>query len=188
MSHGSEGVLTKMTGVRRLVAIVLVGAMSPFAFGCYGAFPMTHIVYKLNGAVQPGALSQIVFWVFVIFPVYSIAMLADAVVFNLVEFWTGAKIDVTTAQGPDGSTYTLAPSEDGRQATLTVSKDGAVSAEMRFVRLADGVVEVRDADGRLAGHVVPDGSGGFRLTDASGATVSTISATDLPSLAALGTR
>ncbi len=71
---------------------------------------------------------------------------------------------------------------------LTVSRDGQIRSEVRFVRLRSGLVEVRDADGRLAGQVVPDGAGGFRLTDAAGATVSTISAADLPSLAALGGR
>jgi len=188
MPQERRGVLSRMTGIRRLVAIVLIGAMSPFAFGCYGAFPLTHIIYNLNGEVKPGLLSQIVFWVFVILPVYSIAMVADAVVLNLVEFWTGEKIDVSTAVGENGASYVLTPSADGSEAVLTVSRDGQIRSEVRFVRLRSGLVEVRDADGRLAGQVVPDGAGGFRLTDAAGATVSTISAADLPSLAALGGR
>ena len=178
----------RMVGVRRLVAIVLIGAMSPFAFGCYGAFPLTHLVYKVNGAIKPGLLTQIVFWIFVILPVYSIAVVADAVVLNLVEFWTGAKIDVSSVQGEDGTSYVLAPSEDGRQAVLTISKEGQVSGVLRFVRLSDGLIEVRDADGQLAGQVVREAAGGFRLTDAAGVTVSRISAADLTSLAALQAR
>jgi hypothetical protein len=168
MSDSRQGVLGRMQGIRRLVAIGLVAA----------------IVYKINGGIKPGLLGQIVFWIFVIFPVYSIAMLADAIVLNVVEFWTGAGIDVSSAQGKDGTSYVLQPSADGREAVLTVSKDGKVSGVIRFVRLADGRVEVRDAQGRLAGEVLPDGSGGFRLTDANGTTVSSVSAADIASLAA----
>jgi len=188
MSQNREGVLRRMHGIRRLVAIALIGAMSPFVFGCFGVFPLTHIVYRLNDTIHPGVLSQVVFWVFVIVPVYSIAILADALVFNLVEFWTGAKIDVSSATDEDGTAYVLTPSKDGREAVLTISKDGQQTGLIRFVRHADGLVEVRDADGRLAGNVVPDGSGGFLLTDADGATISTIAAADLPSLASLGAR
>ena len=179
-----------MTGIRRLVAIVLIGAMSPFAFGCYGAFPLTHIVYKLNGDIKPGLLSQIVFWVFVILPVYSIAMLADAVVLQPGRVLDGRRRSTSRPHRARTAPPTRSPRPtDGREAVLTVSR-GQMPSTRGPVRAAGRAAWSRCAT-RTAGwpgHVVPDGAGGFRLTDAAGATVSTISAADLPSLAALGAR
>jgi hypothetical protein len=161
-----------------MIPAVLV-AMLPFVFGgCYGAFPLTKTIYKLNGDVSDHKVVQTVtMWVFVIIPVYEVGMIADAIIFNLVEFWTGEHIlAVGPATDSNGNTVCLTPSSDGRQAVLTVSRDGKVLAQEFFVKVSDTTFEVRDAQGNLHGKVLRAPDGTISLTDRNGTVVCTLPA------------
>lgn len=57
--------------------------------GCYGSFGLTNKVYEFNGSVGDKFINTIVFWVFVIVPVYEVTFFLDGVLFNLIEFWSG---------------------------------------------------------------------------------------------------
>lgn len=166
---------------------VMLAALSPIVVSCYGEFPLTKTVYRVNGDIPNGLLRQIVFWVLVIIPVYGVAILADAIVLNLIEFWTGEAISVGATTGPDGSTVVLQPSSDGREAWLTVSRDDKVVARVRFVKVSDTVCEVRNPDGSLAGMAVWTPSGDLQLTDAEGRVLSVISAAQVAGIRS-GTR
>lgn len=168
----------------RVTALAIVALVSPMLVNCYGQFPLTKFVYNVNGNIEPGILQQVVFWVFVIIPVYGIAILADALVLNLIEFWTGGTVSVGSVTNSDGSTVVLQPSADGREQLMTVSRDGAVTAQVRFVRVSDTLCEVRDSNGKLAGTVVRTAAGDLNLTDAKGQVVSTITAQQLALLKA----
>lgn len=56
---------------------------------CYGKFALTRKVYALNGEVHDKFLRSGLTWAFLIVPVYGIVGLADFVVFNTIEFWSG---------------------------------------------------------------------------------------------------
>jgi hypothetical protein len=171
MACPTRSLFLVIAGLRKVTVLVLLVALTPFLANCYGKFPLTHAVYKANGDIDNGLLRQIVFWVFVIVPVYGISMLADAVVFNLLDFWFGETIHLSSATDAQGNTVTLQPSEDGREAVLTVSRDGRTLQELRFVRTSDAVCDVYDADGALAGRAERTAAGELRLTDAQGRTV-----------------
>jgi len=168
------------TGLKRFrveVVVVMLIAMLPLLIGgCYGPFPLTKSIHKFNGEVSENKwVKTIVFWVFVILPVYGIGMFADAIVFNLVEFWTGEPLMTTTSTtDSNGNTVVLAPGQNADEAILTVSRDGEILAEEHFVRISDNLIEVRGVDGELHGKVVRDAEGNFVLTDANGATVETV--------------
>ena len=88
----------------RLVACVVLIALLPLATGCYGSFPLTHIIYRFNGEVTHYDLvHSIVFWVFIIIPVYWVGFVGDVIVLNLIEFWTGEKMTVSSQTLPDGT-------------------------------------------------------------------------------------
>ena len=72
------------------LAVALVAAAF-LASGCYGPFTLTRKVYTWNGQVSDNKwVVETVFLVTaVLLPVYGIASLADGVIFNSVEFWTG---------------------------------------------------------------------------------------------------
>jgi len=179
------GLISSLRNRRGWVVFALAVAMAPFVFGgCYGTFPLTKAIYKFNEDISDKPLvQQVTFWVFVILPVYEIGMLADAIVFNLVEFWTGEKI---LAVGPttdsNGNTVCLTPSSDGREAVLTVSRDGKVLAQEFFVKVSDTVFEVRDAQGSLQGKVLKTPDGTINLTDRNGTVVRTLPAGALSAL------
>ena len=72
----------------RMVAGMLAAAV--LSGGCYGPFELTKKIYKWNGGVSNDRWAvEIVFLIAAILPIYEFAGLADAVVFNSVEFWTG---------------------------------------------------------------------------------------------------
>ena len=178
-THVGKGLMSSLRNSRTWMIPAVLVAMLPFVMGgCYGAFPLTKTVYKLNGDVSDHKLVQTVtMWVFVIVPVYEIGMIADAIIFNLVEFWTGEQI---LAVGPttdsNGNTVCLTPSSDGRQAVLTVSRDGKVLAQEFFVKVSDTTFEVRDAQGKLHGKVLKSPDGTISLTDRDGTVVRTLPA------------
>lgn len=176
MAPSRSSVLSRIDGLRRVVAVVLLVALAPFLANCYGEFPLTRAVYRANGDIENNILRQVVFWVFVIVPVYGVAAFADAVAFNLIDFWTGQGVDFSSTTDQQGNTVTLRPSQDGREAVLTVSKAGKTIEELRFVRASDGVCNVYDSKGGLVGRAERTPSGELKLTDAQEGTVTLISA------------
>ncbi len=72
---------------RMAVGLVALGML---VSGCYGPFHLTRRVWKFNGEVSDNKwVVELVYLVCTAIPVYGIATLADAVIFNSVEFWTG---------------------------------------------------------------------------------------------------
>jgi len=163
--------------IRIVVIPILLVAMLPLVIGgCYGTFPITNKIYEFNGDIsRHKIIKTVVLWVFVIIPVYEVGMIVDAIIPNLIEFWTGEQI---MAVGPttdsNGNTVCLTPSSDGKQAVLTVSRDGKVLAQEFFVKVSDTTFEVRDAQGTLHGKVLKSPDGTISLTDRNGAVVRTL--------------
>lgn len=167
---------------------LLIGSMT--ITSCFGRFPITRFVYRVNDNVSDsfdsqkmgGFFESIVMWIFAILPVYGLAMLGDAFIFNLIEFWTGDPIEISTHTTPDGKTITLAPTEDKDIAILTVEKNGEMLSENYIVRVSDTVCEVRSADGKIEGKMIRTADGSISLTDHRGEQVSMISQEDLAAL------
>jgi hypothetical protein len=74
--------------ITKTIAIVL--ASSILFQSCIGSFKLSSTVLEWNKSLGNKFVNQLVFWVFNIVPVYSIAMFIDVVVLNLIEFWTGS--------------------------------------------------------------------------------------------------
>ena len=71
------------------LAVTLVAA-ALLVSGCYGPFTLTRKVYNWNGQVSDNKwVVETVFLICSWLPIYGIAGLADALIFNSVEFWTG---------------------------------------------------------------------------------------------------
>tara|TARA_R110002049_G_scaffold271718_2_gene448938 strand:- start:3299 stop:3865 length:567 start_codon:yes stop_codon:yes gene_type:complete len=73
--------------------LILSGAMAALLLtqtGCLGTFAVTKNLLEFNNSVTNDKIvNNLIFWAMNIVPVYSIAVLVDAVVLNLIEFWTG---------------------------------------------------------------------------------------------------
>ncbi len=111
-----------MRGTRFAKGIVLVLAIALVALsaGCFGKFQLTRKVYDINKSVDDKYVRSAVTWVFLIIPIYEIAALADAVVFNVIEFWTG---DNPASSEPAAKVY----ERGDTRAFLSLSRDGSAT-------------------------------------------------------------
>jgi len=174
-----------LSSARRWVCVVLIAACCPLMMNCYGRFTLTRTVYDLNGRVATRLLRQVVFWVFALVGVYGIAILADVVVLNVIDYWFGISVAAGTYTDDAGRTIVFQPSPDGRSATLSVSRDGAELARAEFVRVSDELCEIHDADGRLVGTARRWGADLIEVADRDGRVVQSVSRGDLEALRAL---
>jgi hypothetical protein len=138
----------------KLLACLLAAALPLAGTGCFGSFNLTRKIYNVNQEVSPEKwVREIVFLAFAILPVYGLAMLIDAIVFNTVEFWSG--------QNPmlvhDGDRQTIDTAE-GR-ATLTRRSASALE------------IELRSADGSGRRFLMVREAGGFAARELDGALI-----------------
>lgn len=155
-----------------MLAVAMAAAL--FASGCYGPFYLTRRVHQWNGEVSDNKwVVEVVFLVCSWLPVYGIATLADAVIFNSVEFWTGenplkkpiasdatrriVRGDTETVLSRSGDELVLQQFQGGApgptlrlrregHGTIAMNQDGAVLFSSET--LADGRVVIRDAQQR----------------------------------------
>ncbi|GAE84286.1 DUF3332 domain-containing protein [Bacteroides reticulotermitis] len=111
-----------------LVAIVLSGS---FLFSsCVGSFGLFNRLSSWNQTIGTKFVNELVFLAFNIVPVYGVAYLADALVINSIEFWSGSNPmanigDVKKVKGENGN-YLVKTLENGYSITKegeTVSMD-----------------------------------------------------------------
>lgn len=98
--------------------LVIMSALLVFTStlqSCIGSFSLTKKVYQFNKGVGDKWIQELVFLVFCAIPVYSISVFVDAVILNLIEFWTGSNpmsmndgdIEIQYKKGIDGNTYKM---------------------------------------------------------------------------------
>jgi hypothetical protein len=72
------------------VAIVLTIASSLMFSSCIGSFALTNKVLAWNKQVGNKFVNELVFFAFWCLPVYELTALADVLVLNSIEFWSGS--------------------------------------------------------------------------------------------------
>lgn len=89
---------------------------------CLGSFRLTNKCYTWNKSIGDKWVNELVFVGLSIIPVYEICLLADAVVFNSIEFWTGNNpvAKNTEVIDTDNGQYLVETNENG----YTITKDG----------------------------------------------------------------
>jgi hypothetical protein len=79
-----------MKKIRTILMIAMIAVIGVAITGCYGKFALTKKVYEFNGSMGNKFVNEAVFLALCIIPVYEVSAFVDAVVLNLVEFWTGS--------------------------------------------------------------------------------------------------
>lgn len=89
---------------------------------CLGSFRLTNKCYTWNKSIGDKWINELVFIGLNIIPVYDICVLADAIVFNSIEFWTGNNPIAKNAEiiDTDNGQYLVETNENG----YTITKDG----------------------------------------------------------------
>lgn len=71
------------------VAALMIAGSSLTLTSCLGSFSLTNRVIAWNQQVSNKFVNELVFFAFWILPVYEVTALADLLVINSIEFWSG---------------------------------------------------------------------------------------------------
>ena len=69
-------------------AILMLAATLPLQ-SCIGSFSLTNKVLSWNNQVGSKFVNELVFFAFWILPVYEVTSVADLLILNSIEFWSG---------------------------------------------------------------------------------------------------
>ncbi len=131
-----------------------------FASGCYGPFSLTRRLYRWNSQAGDKWAQEFMFLVLTWVPVYGLATLADAVVFNSFQFWTGKNPVETSSQrstrsmaqrlarGGDQAMLTYAPVSDGAELFIEQFQEGRAAGSLRIQRRGSAAVGL-DGNGQM---------------------------------------
>lgn len=114
----------KKTYLTVAVVCALMGSM--MLPSCIGSFTLTNKLLSWNRQISNKFVNELVFFVFWVLPVYEISALADVVVLNSIEFWSGENpvaSGTKVIEGSDGR-YLVTADKDGY--TIKSENDGSV--------------------------------------------------------------
>lgn len=148
-------------------AVMLAGASLTFT-SCIGSFGLTNKVLSWNKSIGSKFVNELVFFAFWILPVYEVTALADILVVNSIEFWSGnnpltaSTKAVDTEQGRylidcDGKGYTITFEPTGQKTRLnfieetqTWAFENAEGENVPFMTfIDDSHVKMIGADGEM---------------------------------------
>lgn len=116
------------------VGVVLTVCASLSMSSCIGSFALTSRVLNWNEQIGSKFVNELVFFAFWVLPVYEVTALADLLVINSIEFWSGNNPvtahtqAIDTEQGRylvdcDGEGYTITFEPTGEQTRLDFDKE-----------------------------------------------------------------
>ncbi len=106
-----------------VAAILLAGASMTFT-SCVGSFAMTNKVLSWNKQVGNKFVNELVFFAFWILPVYEVTSLADLLVINSIEFWSGTNPMTASTKTVDTDHGRYLINCDGKGYTITLAATG----------------------------------------------------------------
>jgi hypothetical protein len=165
-----------------MIALVLLSFAS---VGCTGSFMLTKKVYNWHRGLGDKWADEFGFLVCALLPVYGISTLADAIVFNSVEFWTGNN-PVSTAQAGTKTKFvktgdgkaTLSYNASANELRIAAQRHGLHPTDLTLVKNGDSVV-TKDKSGNVLFTTVKDGNGGFQVYNKDMQLVRNYSAKDI---------
>lgn len=128
------------------VAVAITLAASLGLSSCIGSFALTNKLLSWNQTVGNKFVNELVFFAFWILPVYEVSALADVLVINSIEFWSGENPVACGTKVIDGHDGRYLVECDGKGYTIKSENDGST------VRLDF------DADDQAWNVQLPDGT------------------------------
>lgn len=155
-----------MRKTRLSVAAVLLAGSSLVFTSCIGSFGLTNKVLSWNRNIGSKFVNELVFLAFWILPVYEVTALADVLVINSIEFWSGSNPLTASVKAVDTDNGRYLIACDGKGYTVTNETTGEAvrlnfdeSAQTWSIGLADGeelpfMTFIDDSHVRM---IMPDG-------------------------------
>ena len=150
--------------------------------GCTGSFNLTKKVYNLHRSQTDKWQDEFVFLVVALLPIYSLSTLADAIVFNSIEFWTGEnpvvlKEDPTIKHAQTKGEATLSYNPKSDQLTIASGHSPKLILEK-----SDDMILAKNEQGQVLFSSVKDDKGQVVVYDKNLDVVKTYSAKDVDSI------
>lgn len=116
------------------ISVALAAVLCTSMSSCMGKFALTRNLYAWNEQISNKFINEIVFVAFWILPVYEVCGIADLIVLNSIEFWSGdnpitaSSKTIDTDHGHylvecDGKGYDITLQETGEKYRLNFSMD-----------------------------------------------------------------
>lgn len=104
------------------LAALLLGSVSMTS--CIGSFALTNRVLNWNKQVGSKFVNELVFFAFWVLPVYEVTSLADLLVINSIEFWSGNNPVSASTKAIDTDNGRYLVDCDGKGYTITFQPTG----------------------------------------------------------------
>ncbi len=151
--------------MKKMISSMLICTILLAVTGCTGPFALTKKVHAWQTGFDNKWVDEVAFLGCAYLPVYGLAALGDAIIFNSVEFWTG-----------DNPMDSVDISKDGTNIKMTHRADGSILIESEtgdcvLEKSAEGVSAL-DAEGNVLYSATTD-NGKVRVYDAAGKEIHT---------------
>lgn len=146
--------------------IVALVASSMMFTSCIGSFKLSNKVLSWNQQVGNKFVNELVFFAFWILPVYEVTTLADLLVLNSIEFWSGSNPVAQGTKAIDTENGRYLVDCDSHGYKITSERDGSV-VEFAFNEQDNSWSFVKDGevhpfmtfvDDTHVNMITPDGS------------------------------
>lgn len=106
------------------VVCTLIGSMT--LTSCIGSFNLTNKLLSWNRSIGSKFVNELVFFAFWVLPVYEVSALADVLVLNSIEFWSGSNPVASKTHRVHGNDGEYLVKADSKGYTITSETDGSV--------------------------------------------------------------
>ena len=106
------------------VAVVLAVLAGTTLSSCVGSFALTNRVLAWNNRVGSKFVNELVFFAFWVLPVYEVTSIADLLVINSIEFWSGNNPLTASTKAVDTEHGRYLIDCDGKGYTITYAVTG----------------------------------------------------------------
>lgn len=110
-----------------VLSVAAILALSITTNSCIGNFAMTNKLLAWNRSIDNKLVNELVFFAFLIVPVYPVSSFIDLVVLNSIEFWSGTSPLAHTKKVIKGNDSNYLVESDSKGYTLTRLVDGTVT-------------------------------------------------------------
>ncbi len=107
------------------VAVAITLAASLGLSSCIGSFALTNKLLSWNNTIGNKFVNELVFVAFCILPVYEVSAVADLLVINSIEFWSGSNPVACGTKVIDGNDGRYLVECDTKGYTITSENDGS---------------------------------------------------------------
>lgn len=153
--------------MKRIIVVTMIALFAMTA--CTGSFKLTKTVNNIHRGQSEKWVDEVIFLGCVIFPVYSFAMLGDAIILNTVEFWTG-KNPMASLSHPDGIKTILEGEEKvvmsyGDDTNTLIVRSTQSPEKPLILKKSDTGVRLIDETGNVVYTSSKDEAGGVSVFD-----------------------